>query len=96
MKALSITKLFFAIVTFVSLSAAVQAGELERAYQKEYAFLKAQKAELENRLATDKVQQANEIQASKEKAEALQGKLLEVSAKAKAISLSDIIPTRDP
>lgn len=86
MKALSITKLFFAIVTFVSLSAALQAGELEKAYQKEYAFLKAQKAELEKRLATDKAQQASEIQASKEKVEALQTKLLEVSEKAKANS----------
>jgi len=83
MKALSITKLFFAIVTFASLSTALHAGELERAYQKEYAFLKAQKAELEKRLETDKVQQANEINASKEKVEALQAKLLEVSEQAK-------------
>ncbi|HEY9190574.1 MAG TPA: MotA/TolQ/ExbB proton channel family protein [Sulfurovum sp.] len=86
MKALSITKLFFAMVTFLSLSAAVQAGELERAYQKEYAFLKAQKAELEKRLASDKVQQANELNASQEKVEALQEKLLEVSEKAKVSS----------
>ncbi len=86
MKALSITKLFFAIVTLVSFSVAVEAGELERAYQKEYAFLKAQKAELEKRFATDEVQHANEIQASKEKVEALQEKLLEVSEKAKASS----------
>jgi biopolymer transport protein ExbB len=86
MKALSITKLFFAIVTFASLSAIVQAGELEKAYQKEYAFLKAQKTELEKRLATDKVQQENEIQASKEKVEALQATLLEVSEKAKVSS----------
>ncbi len=84
MKVLSMTRLFFVIVTFLSLSAVVQAGELERAYQKEYAFLKAQKAELENRLATDKVHQANETQASKEKVEALQGKLLDVSAKVKS------------
>lgn len=86
MKALSITKLFFAMVTFVSLSAAVQAGELERAYQKEFAFLKAQKAELETRLETDTVKQANEINASKEKVEALQEKLLEVAEKTKTSS----------
>ena len=86
MKALSMTKLFFAFVTFVSLLTTVHAGELERAYQKEYAFLKAQKAELEKRLETDKVHQANETQASKEKAEALQGKLLDVSAKVKSSS----------
>lgn len=86
MKALSITKLFFAMVAFVSLSAAVQAGELERAYQKEYAFLKAQKAELEKRLVSDKEQQANELNASKEKVDALQEKLLEVSEKAKVSS----------
>lgn len=83
MKALSMTKLFFALVTFASLSVALQAGELERAYQKEYAFLKAQKAELESRLETDKVQQANELNASNEKVEALQAKLLEVSEQAK-------------
>jgi biopolymer transport protein ExbB len=86
MKALSITKLFFAIVTFASLSVTVHAGELEKAYQKEYAFLKAQKTELEKRLAADKVQQENEIQASKEKVEALQATLLEVSEKAKVSS----------
>ncbi|HSR73525.1 MAG TPA: hypothetical protein VLL31_01665, partial [Sulfurovum sp.] len=86
MKALSITKLFLTIVTLVSLSAAVHAGELERAYQKEYAFLKAQKAELEKRLATDTVQQANELNASKEKVETLQAKLLEVSEQAKVSS----------
>ncbi len=86
MKALSITKLFFTIVTFVSLSASLQAGELERAYQKEYAFLKAQKAELEKRLEIDTVQQANELQASKEKVEALQAQLLEVSEKTKVSS----------
>jgi biopolymer transport protein ExbB len=86
MKALSMTKLFFALVTFASLLTAVEAGELERAYQKEYAFLKAQKAELEKRLVSDKEQQANELNASKEKVEALQGKLLEVSAKTKTSS----------
>ncbi len=86
MKALSMTKLFFMLVTCVSLSVVVQADELERAYQKEYAFLKAQKAELEKRFATDEVQHANEIQASKEKVEALQEKLIEVSEKAKASS----------
>jgi len=86
MRALSITKLFFTLVTFASLSIAAHAGELERAYQKEYAFLKAQKAELENRLATDKVQQANELNASNEKVEALQAKLLEVSDQAKVAS----------
>lgn len=74
------------MVAFVSLSAAVQASELERAYQKEYAFLKAQKAELEKRLVSDKEQQANELNASKEKVDALQGKLLEVSEKAKVHS----------
>ncbi len=86
MKVLSMNKLFFAIVAFISFWVSVQAGELESAYQKEYAFLKAQKAELETRLATDKVQQKNDIQASKEKVEALQGQLLEVSAKAKTSS----------
>ena len=74
-------KLFLAIFTLFTMSVVTQAGELESAYQKEYAFLKAQKAELEKRLESDKVQQANELQASKEKVEALQAKLLEVSEK---------------
>jgi biopolymer transport protein ExbB len=86
MKALSMIKLFLAFVTVASMAVTTQAGELERAYQKEYAFLKAQKAELEKRLATDKVQQANDVQASKEKVEALQEKLLDASAKVKASS----------
>ncbi len=86
MKVLSMNKLFFAIVAFISFWVSVQAGELESAYQKEYAFLKAQKAELETRLATDKVQQKNDIQASKEKVEVLQVQLLEVSAKVKTSS----------
>jgi len=84
MKVLSMTKLIFALLAVALLSVAAQAGELERAYQKEYAFLKAQKAELESRLATDKVQQTNDLNASNEKVEELQAKLLEVSEQAKA------------
>ncbi|MBD3798060.1 MAG: hypothetical protein IE887_10080, partial [Campylobacterales bacterium] len=79
-------KLILAIFTLFTMSVVTQAGELESAYQKEYAFLKAQKAELEKRLESDKVQQANETQASKEKVEALQAKLLEVSEQAKVSS----------
>ena len=86
MKALSITKLLLAFMTVVSISASAYAGELERAYQKEYAFLKAQKVELEKRLATDTVKQAKDLNASKEKVEVLQAKLLDVSEQVKTSS----------
>ena len=86
MKALSITKLLLAFMTVVSISASAYAGELERAYQKEYAFLKAQKVELEKRLATDTVKQAKDLNASKEKVEVLQAKLLDLSEQGKTSS----------
>lgn len=70
-------------ILFTSLT---QAGELERAYQKEYAFLKAQKAELEKRLEVDQLQQEKDLQLSKEKVEALQSALLEISSEAKVSS----------
>ncbi|MGC9352126.1 MAG: MotA/TolQ/ExbB proton channel family protein, partial [Sulfurovum sp.] len=58
----------------------------DRAYQKEYAFLKAQKTELEKRLEADQLQQEKDLQLAKEKVEALQSTLLEVSNKAKVSS----------
>lgn len=70
-------------ILFTSLT---QAGELERAYQKEYAFLKAQKAELEKRLEVDQLQQEKDLQLSKEKIAALQSALLEISKEAKVSS----------
>lgn len=82
MKAM-IMKLFLPIFVLFALVSAAHAGELERAYQKEYAFLKAQKAELEKRLESDTLQQEKELALTKEKVEALQSALLDVSKEAK-------------
>lgn len=79
-------KQFLTIFTLIAFTAVTQAGELERAYQKEYAFLKAQKAELEKRLEADQLQQEKDLQLSKEKVEALQSTLLEISKEAKVSS----------
>ncbi|UFH59118.1 MotA/TolQ/ExbB proton channel family protein [Sulfurovum mangrovi] len=81
-----IMKQFLTIFTLIAFTAVTQAGELERAYQKEYAFLKAQKAELEKRLESDQLQQEKDLQLSKEKVEALQSTLLEISKEAKVSS----------
>lgn len=83
MKASSMTKLFYMIATLLMASTAVHSDELERAYQKEYAYLKAQKAELEKRLISDKAQQEIDLNASRGKIEELQKKLLAVSEAAK-------------
>ncbi|MFT7879324.1 MAG: MotA/TolQ/ExbB proton channel family protein [Sulfurimonas sp.] len=79
-------KLFLPIFTLVALTVATCASELDRAYQKEYAFLKAQKTELEKRLEADKLQQEKELQRAREKVEALQSTLLKVSREAKVSS----------
>jgi biopolymer transport protein ExbB len=81
-----IMKQLLTILTLITLTVVTQAGELERAYQKEYAFLKAQKAELEKRLEADQLQQEKDLQLSKEKVEALQSTLLEISKEAKVSS----------
>jgi len=73
-----------AITALFITTATVQASELDRAYQKEYAFLKAQKAELEKRLETNEVKENSELEAAKLKVEALQGKLLQVSSDVKS------------
>ena len=83
MKASSMTKLFYMIAALLMVSTAAYSNELERAYQKEYAYLKAQKEELEKRLISDKVQQEKDLNASKQKIEELQKKLLEISEASK-------------
>lgn len=81
MRVSTILKLFFAAA--VCLTATVQASELEKAYQKEYAFLKAQKAELETRLVADKAQQEKDLEEAKKKVELLQNNLLTISDESK-------------
>ncbi len=72
-------KIFLAMIAFSLLASMTLANELDRAYKKEYAFLKAQKAELSKRLSSDKAQQKKELIASKEKIFALQQKLLDLN-----------------
>ena len=48
------TSIITAIIALFITTLTDQASELDRAYQKEYAFLKAQKAELGKRLETNK------------------------------------------
>lgn len=79
----SVMKLFMTIMVLVTMATTMQADELTRAYEKEFAFLKAQKVELEKRLQEDQVQQASDLNVSKAKIETLQNTLLEVSRDAK-------------
>ncbi|MDD2399376.1 MAG: MotA/TolQ/ExbB proton channel family protein [Sulfurovum sp.] len=80
------TKLFYMMAALLMVSTAAYSNELERAYQKEYAYLKAQKEELEKRLISDKVQQERDLNASTQKIEELQKKLLEISEASKVSS----------
>jgi biopolymer transport protein ExbB len=71
------------VISVALLAGLLQSGELEQAYQKEFAFLKAQKEELLKRVTQDQIVQVGELNASKIKVETLQAKLLEVSKNAK-------------
>lgn len=73
-----------AIIALFATATFTQASELDRAYEKEYAFLKAQKVELEKRLESDRVQQESELEKAKLKTEALQGQFLKVSSEVKS------------
>ena len=72
-------KIFLAMIAFGLLASTIFANELDRAYKKEYAFLKAQKAELSKRLSLDKAQQEKDLVASKAKVLELQQKLLDLN-----------------
>ena len=72
-------KIFLAIITLFVLATTIHASELSNAYQKEYAFLKAQKAELETRLASDMAQHDLNLLSAKEKVVNLQQTLLDLN-----------------
>jgi len=72
-------KIFLAIIAFSLLASTTFANELDRAYKKEYAFLKAQKVELSKRLSSDKAQHEKDLIASKAKVLDLQQKLLDLN-----------------
>lgn len=74
-------KIFLAVSTLVLLMSTANADELNRAYQKEYAFLKAQKSELTTRLALETVQHDEDLLKAKEKVVNLQQTLLDLNKK---------------
>jgi len=73
---------FIWLVMFVSASV-LNASELSQAYEKEYAFLKAQKAELSSRLIKDQESQKKELAQAKAKVDDLQKSLLALNKKSK-------------
>lgn len=74
-------KIFLAITTLFVFVSTVNASELSDAYQKEYAFLKAQKAELTTRHEADKIQHDTDLLNAKEKLVNLQQTLLDLNKK---------------
>ncbi|PHS32509.1 MAG: flagellar motor protein MotA [Sulfurovum sp.] len=70
-------EIFAAMIILCLFTVTMTASELDRAYKKEYAFLKAQKAELDKRLSLDKVQHEADLLGAKEKVVVLQQKLLD-------------------
>jgi biopolymer transport protein ExbB len=71
------------IVAVLLITTTMSADELSDAYNKEYTFLKAQKAELQSRLKKEKAQQQNDIKKAKAKAEGLRNKYLKLSEELK-------------
>ncbi len=74
-------KIFLAITTLLALASTANTSELSDAYEKEYAFLKAQKAELETRLTTDSTQHDADLLKAKTKVVNLQQTLLDLNKK---------------
>ncbi len=72
-------KIFLVIITLLALVSTMNASELDRAYQKEYAFLKAQKEELTSRLDIDTTQHKEDLFKAKEKVVNLQQTLLDLN-----------------
>lgn len=66
----------------------LNADELHDAYQKEFAFLKAQKSELQKRLKKEKSFERREISKAKAKVQALQNKLVALSQESQTIDKS--------
>lgn len=77
-------KFYTALVALLLLTSVTKADELSDAYNKEYTFLKAQKAELKSRLAKEKAQQNSDLAKAKAKAKTLQDTYLNLSEALKA------------
>lgn len=73
------------LFAFAFTVSSLSADELTKAYQDEYAFLKAQKSELQNRVKKEQVFQNSELNKAKEKVQKLQDKLIAVSEEYKII-----------
>ncbi|PHS37983.1 MAG: flagellar motor protein MotA [Sulfurovum sp.] len=71
------------LVTAVLCLSTLNASELSDAYKKEYTFLKAQKSELQSRFIKEETQQKEDIGSAGGKLDALQEKLIKVSAELK-------------
>ena len=80
---------FFTLLLTIALSAAtyISADELSDAYQKEYAFLKAQKDELTKRLKKEKALQNKEISKVQKKVKTLQSKYVALSKEVKSYDI---------
>ncbi len=79
-------KIFSTILIAILLAfTSVSADELSDAYQKEFAFLKAQKTELEQRLQKEKQLHEKEIVKAKEKVKKLQNKYVSLSEEYKTL-----------
>jgi len=72
-------KIFITIVALFVAVLELSASELSQAYNKEYAFLKAQKAELSSRLEKDSVIHKADLLSAKEKVLSLQQILLDIN-----------------
>ena len=78
-------KFYTALVALLlTTSAMIHADELSDAYNKEYTFLKAQKAELKSRMEKEKAQQQADLAKAKAKAKKLQDNYLDLSDQLKA------------
>jgi len=77
-------KFYIALVALLLTTTAIHADELSDAYNKEYTFLKAQKAELKSRMVKEKAQQQADLAKAKAKAKALQDRYLKLTEELKA------------
>ncbi len=73
-------KIILLTVIMIGLGTILSAGEIDDAYQKEYAFLKAQKNELQRRLSSEKAQQTRELSKQSAKLQSLQSHLLSLTS----------------
>jgi len=80
---------FFILLLTIALTngAFLTADELSDAYQKEYAFLKAQKDELTKRVKKEKILQNKEISKIQKKVKALQSKYVALSKQVKSYDI---------